>query len=187
MSMRRAQVQREPAGRFTAGGSGAAWVLERVSSGTGRSDLSKGQLAGCGVVIENLGVAPPLNGGFQLAAGLVFAEMFVEEVAEKFIVEGAIGFGFERLLHLAEQGHMGEGGFAEDGFARLNVCLGEGLALGSNDGVALLDAQESEENGGVHAGEKRVNFQAELIGELVEIGAATLVGEDFEQTRQAAW
>src|SRR5712664_2304247 len=101
MSMRKAQLQREPAGRFTAGGSGVAWAVERVSSGTGRSGLSKSQLAGCGVVIENFGVAPPLNGGFKLAAGLVFAEMFVKQIAEKFIAECAIGFGFQSLFHLA--------------------------------------------------------------------------------------
>src|SRR6266850_1666090 len=101
MSMRKAQLQREPAGRFAGGGRGVVWEAEEVSDGTRGSHLGESQLAGCGVVIENFGVAPPLNGGFKLAAGLVLAEMFVEEVAEEFIAEGAIGFGFQSLFHLA--------------------------------------------------------------------------------------
>jgi hypothetical protein len=39
--MRNAQLQREPAGRVTAGGSGVAWAVERVRSGTGPSDLGE--------------------------------------------------------------------------------------------------------------------------------------------------
>src|SRR5260370_34630024 len=96
MSMRKAQLQREPAGRFTAGGSGVVGAVERVRSGTWASGLGEGQLAGGGVVIENFGVAAPLDGGFELAAGFVFAEMFVEQVAEKLVVERAVGFEIGR-------------------------------------------------------------------------------------------
>jgi hypothetical protein len=39
--MRTAQIQREPAGRVTVGGSGVAWAVERVRSGTGASGLGK--------------------------------------------------------------------------------------------------------------------------------------------------
>src|SRR5580704_17674286 len=102
MSMRKPQAQREPAGRTVGGGNGVDSENEDMSAGTGRSGLGEGQLAGGGIVIENLGIASPLDGGFELAAGLVFAEMLVKQVAEKFIVVSAIGFGFERLFHLAE-------------------------------------------------------------------------------------
>jgi hypothetical protein len=185
--MRNPQAQREPAGRFKVGGRGVACETEEVSAGTGGSGLGQRELAGGGVVIENFGIAPPLNGGFKLAARFVLAEMFVEQVAEKFIAERAIGLGFERLLHLTEQRYVGEGGFAEDGFARLNVRLRERLAFGCDDGVAFFDAQQAEENGGVHGGQERVDFQAQFIGKAMQIRAAAMVGEDFQQAGHAAW
>ena len=184
--MRKPQAQREPAGRFKVGGSGVAWEMVEVSAGTGASGLGQREFAGGGVVIENFGVAPPLNGGFELAACFVFAEMFVQEVAEEFIAKRAISFGFERLLHLAEQRHIGEGGFAENGFARLNIGLGERLPLGSDDGAAFFDTEEAEENGGVHGGEERVDFQTEFIGEAMKISAAALVSENLQQGSHTA-
>src|SRR6266481_1569305 len=144
ISMRNAQAQREPAGRTPAGGSGAACGTEEMGSGTGGSRLGEGQLAGDGIVVENFGVAAPLDGGFELAAGFVLAEMRLEEVAEKFVLDGAIGFCFEGLLHLAEQRDVGEGGFAKDGFAGLDVGLGKCPAFGSDDGVAFLDAKHDD-------------------------------------------
>src|SRR6202158_1118322 len=143
MSMRNAQLPREPAGR---------------------------------VVIENFGVAAPLDGGFELAAGFFLAEMFVEEVAEKFLGECAIGFSFERLLHLAEQGNVGESGLAENRFAGLNVRLSKRLAFRSDDGVALFDAKEAKQNGSVDGGEECINFETQFIGEAMQINAAALVG-----------
>src|ERR1700674_626762 len=159
-SIRNAQVQRERAGRTPAGGSGVACSAEEMGAGTGGSGLGERQLAGGGIVIKNFGVAAPLNGGFELAAGFVFAKVLVEKVAEKFVLEGAIGFCLEGLLHLTEQRNVGKGSLAEDGFARLDVRLGKGPALGSNDGIAFFDAQHAEKNGGVHGGKKRVNFEA---------------------------
>src|SRR5579864_1162390 len=44
--------------------------------GHGGSGLGERELAGGGVVIENFGVAAPLDGGLKLAAGFVLAEMF---------------------------------------------------------------------------------------------------------------
>src|SRR5262245_15062657 len=101
MSIRNAQLQREPAGSFFAGGSGVEGAGERVAAGTGASTFGKFQLAGFDVVVKNLGVAAPLDGGFELARGLLFAEMLVQQVAKEFFVERAVGFGFEGLLHLA--------------------------------------------------------------------------------------
>jgi hypothetical protein len=75
-----------------AGGTGLALWEAIVGVVTGRSSLGESQLARGGVVIENLRVAAPLNGSFQLAARFVLAEMFVEEVAEKFVGERAVRF-----------------------------------------------------------------------------------------------
>src|SRR6266478_141650 len=113
-------------------------------SGTGASGLGESQLAGGGVVIENFGVAAPLDGGFELAAGFFLTKMLVEQVAEKFFGQSAVGFGLERLLHLAEQRNIGECGLSKDCFTRLNVRLCERLALRRDDGVAFFDAKHSE-------------------------------------------
>src|SRR5271169_4857849 len=91
-SIRNDHDQREPAGRRRAGGTGLALWEAIVGVVTGRSSLGEGQLARGGVVIENLGVAPPLDGGFQLAARFVLAEIFVEEDAEEFVGERAVRF-----------------------------------------------------------------------------------------------
>ena len=77
-STRKDQDQREPAGRRMAGGTGLALCEAIVGVVTGRSSLGECQLSRGGVVIENLRVAPPLNGSLQLAARFVLAEMFVE-------------------------------------------------------------------------------------------------------------
>jgi len=95
------EYQRDPAGLRIAGGTGLALWEAIVGVGTVRSSLGERQLARGRVVIKNLRVAPPLDGGFELAARFILAEMLVEEIAEKFIRERAIGFGFQRLLHLA--------------------------------------------------------------------------------------
>src|SRR6202040_1261015 len=86
MSIRNAQAHREPAGRAAVGGSGVLCcvVASGAVAGTGRSGLGEGQLAGGGVVIEKFRVAPPLDGGLELALRFVFAEMFVDKVVEKF-------------------------------------------------------------------------------------------------------
>src|SRR6266487_1542019 len=117
ISIRNAQLQREPAGRFKVGGIGVVGALERMRSGTGASGLGERQLAGGGVVIKNFRVAAPLDGGFKLAAGFFLAKMFVEQILEEFIVERAVGFGLERLFHLAKQRNVGKSGFSKNGFA----------------------------------------------------------------------
>src|SRR4029077_15430928 len=168
---RNAHDHREPAGRTAVGGSGVAGCAAGGSAGTRRSGLGEGQFAGSGVVIKNLGVASPLDGGLELAARLSLAEMLVDEVAEKFVGKRAVRLRFQRLLHLAQQRDISQGGLAEDGFASLNVRASKFLALVSDDGVAFLEAQYSEQNGGVFGGKKRVDFEAQLIREAMKIDA----------------
>src|ERR1700687_2446358 len=102
MSMRKAHDQRDPAGRTAVGGSGVAFCVAGMIAGTGRSGLAERQLASGGVVIENFSVAAPLDGSLQLAARLVVAEMLIDDVPEKLVGQGAVGFRFQRLLHLAK-------------------------------------------------------------------------------------
>src|SRR5260370_15549715 len=103
--MRNAQLQREPAGRFTVGGSGVASAFERRRSGTGASSLGERQLARGSVIIKNFGVAAPLDGGFELPAGIVLTKMLVKQVPEKLLGQGAVGVVFHGLLPLAKQPH----------------------------------------------------------------------------------
>ena len=78
MSIRKAQLQREPAGRFAAGGTGMTGDAERAVAGMEASALGKLQLAGFDVVVKNLRVAAPLNRGFKLAGGFQLAEVLVK-------------------------------------------------------------------------------------------------------------
>jgi hypothetical protein len=128
MSIKNAQAQREPAGRSSVGGIGAGCVETASGVGTGGSALGQRQFAAGGVIVEEFGVAAPLDGGFELAARLVFAEMFIEQILEKFGGQSAIVFGFESLLHLTKKRNVGKSSLAKDGLACLNVGLGKGQA-----------------------------------------------------------
>src|SRR5580704_16395075 len=133
MSMRNDQAQREPAGRATGGGSGVVvfGVTSGAAAGTVSSSLGRlcdrrlgeSQLSRGGVVVENFGVASPLNRGFELAARFVFAEVLVDQIVEKFVRERAIGFRCERRFHLAKDRNVGQRGLAKNRVARLNVGL----------------------------------------------------------------
>src|SRR5580704_6746967 len=138
MSIKKAQLQREPEGRCAVGGSGVVCETVEASAVTGRSSLGKSQFAGFSVVVEDFRVASPLDRGFQLAAGFLFTELFIKQVAEEFFIERTIGLGLERLLDLTEQGNVGESCFAKDGLARLNIGAGKFVAQRSDDGVAFF-------------------------------------------------
>src|SRR5580693_7766013 len=102
MSIKNAQAQREPAGRSNVGGIGAGCVETASGVGTGGSALGQRQFAAGGIVIEEFGVAAPLNGGFELATGFLFAEMFIEQILKEFRGKSAIVFCFESLFHLTK-------------------------------------------------------------------------------------
>src|SRR5216683_2303598 len=152
----------------------------------GASGLGERQLTGGGVVIENFGVPAPLDGGFELAAGFNLAKMLVEQIMKKFLVQGAVGFGFQCLLHLPQQGHVRKCGLSKDRFARLNVPLRKRLALRCNHHIAFFEAQKAQQGGSVDGGQQRVNLKTQFIRETMEIHASALVGENLQQTRQAA-
>src|SRR5271155_3315600 len=94
MSIRKEKLQREPAGRRCVGGIGVVDCVAVAVRDKGKSNLGERQLAGGGIIIKEFGVAAPLDGGLQLTARFVFAEMLVEQVAEKLVGKRAIGFGF---------------------------------------------------------------------------------------------
>jgi hypothetical protein len=56
----------------------------------------KEEPARVGVVIEQLRVAAPPDGRFELRLGFLLAEVFIEQVFEYSIRQGMVGAGFER-------------------------------------------------------------------------------------------
>jgi hypothetical protein len=140
-----------------------------------------------GIVLEEFGVASPTDGGIELALGLLFAEMLVEEVVEKLFGSGVVTLGFESASDLAEEGDVGEDGFAEELFLAEDFGVGELVALGSDLGIALFDAEETELVGGIDNGKKIVEFEGKLVGEAVHILAAIgAVVDDLEQSGDAS-
>src|SRR5579859_704993 len=182
ISIKKDQDQREPAGRLRAGGIGAEVCAASVVGGTGRSGLGESQFARGGVVIENFRIAPPLDGGFQLAARFVLAEMLVEQVAEEFLRERAVRLRLKGIVHLGQQWNVRQRRFAKNRFAGLDVRLGEGVSFRSDDRVAFFEAQQAEQHGRVHCRKKRVHFEAQFIREFMEIRAAALIHENLQQT-----
>src|SRR5215472_10914189 len=161
-------------------------MADGAGAGTVASDLCQLQLAGLGVIIKNLGIAPPLNGGFQLAPGFLFTEMLVKQVAEKLLAKCSVGFGPEGLLHLAEQRHVVERGLPKDSLASLNVRSGKSAAGVRNDSLSLFDAKQPEQCGGLDRGEKGLKVQAKVLGKAVKFHAPASVRQNFQQCRHTA-
>src|SRR5215471_2636249 len=156
-------------------------MADGAGAGTVASGLCQLQLAGLGIVIKNLGIASPLDGGFELPAGLLLAEMLVQQVAEKLFTKRAVRLGSERLFHLAKQRHVGQRRFAEDGLARLNVGLSKGAAFRRDDRVSFFDAKQPEQCSGFNRGEKGLEVQAEVFRKAVQVNAPAAVGQNLQQ------
>src|SRR6266852_1424692 len=161
MSIRKEYAQREPAGRLPAGGSGVRVFTEIEEVATGRSAVRQSQFACGGIVIAKFGVAAPLDRCFELPASFLFAEVFVQQILEKFRGKRAVGLGFQRLFHLAKQRDVSKNGFAENVLALLNVALRESLAHGGDDGVTLFDLEKFEQDRGVHGGEECIDLEGQ--------------------------
>jgi hypothetical protein len=84
MSIRNAYAHLDPTGLFAAGGIGAVFGDNGAGEGTGWSGFCESQFASGRIKIKNLGIAPPLDGCFQLALRFVFTEVLVEQILEKF-------------------------------------------------------------------------------------------------------
>src|SRR6185312_8441747 len=79
--------------------------------------FGKKQLAGSRVVIEDLCVASPLESGLQLPLYFVLAEVFIQDVVEKFVRDGMIRLPPQDRIHLLKQRHMLQGSFPEERFS----------------------------------------------------------------------
>ena len=148
-----------------------------AGSGAGIPDLlmlvlGKHEAAAGVVPVKELGVAAPGDGGFELAAAFVVAELLVEHVEEEFLGNGVVGLVGERAGDLAEQQDVIDGGLAEELFLPEDLGFGVGAAFRGDGGVALLHREEAEQLRGFDDGEEIVDLEGELVGEAVDVGAS---------------
>ena len=87
---------------------------------------------------------------------------------------------------MTKERDVGKSSLPKDSLAFLNVGFGKGQAFGRDDGVAFFDFEQAKERGGVDGGKESVDFEAEFIGQHVQIGTTTLIDQNFEQTSHAA-
>ncbi len=139
-----------------------------------------------GVEVEEFGVAAPVDGGFELAQGLFFAELLVEHVVEELFGDSAVALGVDGADDLAQEQDVFDGGFAEELFLAEDLGVGVGSAGGGDGGVALVDGEEAEELGGIDDGKQVVDLEGEVVGETVDVVLTVVVEEELEQAGDAA-
>ena len=61
------------------------------------------EAAGLGVVVEDFGVASPVQCSPELALDLLSAEVLVEDVAEEFLTDGMVALGMQGVLDAAAE------------------------------------------------------------------------------------
>ena len=144
------------------------------------------ELARVGVVFVELAVAAPVDGEFELALRVLFAEAASEQVEEEAFAEVAVGGGGERVADGPHERGALVGVSGEELLAGEDVGGGD-LSAGVGDlEVGFLDGGEAEELGGVDEREEVVDLEAELVGELGEVFAAADRDEDLEEAGETA-
>ena len=77
------------------------------------------------IVIEQFGVAPPIDGGLELPDGFLFGEMLVQNVVKEIVGERVVGLGFQGAFDLLKQRDVFERGVAEKFLLAKNVGVGK--------------------------------------------------------------
>jgi len=148
--------------------------------------IGQDKAAAAGVEVKELGIAAPGDGCLHLAEALLFAELLVEHVEEEVLGDGVVAFGFEGAANLAQQQDVGQSGGAEEFLLAQNFGVGElGSALGDG-GIAFFDGEEAEQLRGIDDGQEVVDLETQVVGEAVDVVAAALVEEQFQQAGHAA-
>src|SRR5271170_7374477 len=97
--------------------------LTRGPHGVGIGFFAMEQASALGVVIEELGVASPVQSGLELALDFVGAEVLVQDVAEELLADGVVALGVQRVLDEPQDGDVLESGIAEELLLGLDVGL----------------------------------------------------------------
>ncbi len=160
----------------------------RLAPGAASSSNGVGhhKAAARGVEVEQLRIAAPVDGGLHLALRFFFAELLVEHVEEELFGNGVVALGFKRAANLAQEQDVLERRVAEEFLLPKNFGVGE-LRSGLGDGcVAFLHFQEAEQLRRIDDGQQVVDLEGEIVGQAVDVVAAALVEQQFEQAGDAA-
>src|SRR3984957_19420009 len=84
------------------------------------------------IVVENLGVAAPVDRGLELALHFVFGKVLVENIVKKFVHDGVIRLPFEDAVNLPEDGYVLQRSLPEKYLSLLNIGVRKDPALGRN-------------------------------------------------------
>ena len=146
--------------------------------------LGLDEAAARGVEVEELGVAAPVDGGFELAQGLFFAELLVEHVVEELFGDAAVALGLDGADDLPEQQDVFDGGGAEELLLAQDLGVGVLRAGGRDGGVAFVDREEAEQLGGVDDGQQVVDLEGEVVGQPVDVVLAVVVEQRARADRR---
>src|ERR1035441_8466009 len=136
-----------------------------------------------GIVREDVPVPAPIQRRFDLPLYFDVRELLLQEVAEELQRQRVVGLAYQSTVHLLEQGDTSQNSLTEESFSRAYVGSGEGFATGGDLHISTLGFREAQQGRGLHDGQKIVHFQAEFVGELIEVTGAAVAVEQFQQAR----
>jgi hypothetical protein len=96
------------------------------------------------VPVEQLRIAAPVDGRFQLPRAFVFAELLVQHVQEKLLRNGMIALVRQRPGDLPQQQYVIQCCFAEQFLLLQNLRLGKRAPFRRDRRVAFLYFQKTE-------------------------------------------
>src|ERR1700674_2804053 len=138
------------------------------------------------IEVENLCIAAPVHGGFELPLYFILAEVLVEDVVEKFLGNGVVGFGVQNAVDLLQDHDVFKGSLAEKNLAGEDVGFREANALGGDFDIAFFQCGEAEQNRSLDDREQVFGVQAEVCGETIQVFLSAAVAQQFQQTGDAA-
>src|ERR1017187_2645610 len=144
------------------------------------------QSVALGIVREDVPVPAPIQRRFDLPLYFYVRELLVQEVAEELKRQRVVGLAYQSTVHLLEQGDTGQNSLTEESFSLGNVGSRERLTTGGDLHISTLGFREAQQGCGLHDGQKIVHFQAEFVGELIEVTGAAVAVEQFQQARNGS-
>lgn len=120
-----------------------------------------------------------MNRCVQLPLALVLAEMFLQDVQEKIIRQGMIGFGAKRMFDLLQQTDVLERRLAEESFSGENVGFGKGPAFRRDLDIAFLKADESQYPGSLDDRQQIIHLHDQISRKAMQIISPATVEQNL--------
>src|ERR1035438_3877099 len=136
-----------------------------------------------GIVREDVPVPAPIQRRFDLPLYFDVRELLLQDVAEELQRQRVVGLAKQSTVHLLEQGDTSQNSLTEESFSRANTGSRERFATGGDRHISALGFREAQQSRGLHDGQEIVHFQAEFVGELIEVTGAAVAVEQFQQAR----